>query len=151
MTKAKKYTTKEINDAAMAARKAAELTYTLDHVRQRNPINERLRQEATLDSEEYKQYADHDIQKIVNFLQAQQAKGATHVNFSWSTGEWADDEPMTMTCIKKKSETPDEWMARVTACRDRLLDNEYAKKQQEMLNFNRRVDEYNRLRKEFGE
>lgn len=145
--KLKKYTHKEINQAAMAARIEAERIHTLEAIRQQHPINTNLQTEATLGSIGYHRYEEYPIQGFIHFLKTEVERGATHINFEF----YDDDSSLLINSNKMKSETPQEWMDRVTKIRDRMLDQIYGTKQREMLAHNEKIDTYLRLKKELGE
>jgi hypothetical protein len=145
--KLKKFTHKEINEAAMAARNAAELVYSLATIREQNPINKMLRSEGRTGSINYYRYNEYEIESLINFLVAEKENGATHFSVAFDN----DDSELLISTEKMKAETPAEWMERVTQIRDRKLDQVYGQKQREMLAQNEKIETYLRLKRELGE
>lgn len=146
---AQKYTHKEINDASMAARKAAELIYTDEKVRAMHPINTTLHVEERLMTTNWNKREYIKLDRFIEQLQEELRRGATHFELTWSTAEWCEDDPADVEFVKMKTETQAEWDFRIEQTREKYLQDAYRKVQSEMLKYNEDLNLFLALKDKF--
>lgn len=149
---AKLYTTKEINDANIAARKAAELVHTVESVKAQYPINTTLKVEQQIMTTTWPENTPINLEHFIEQLTYEKnVHKATHVELTVSRAEWCSGDGVDVEFVKMKAETPEEYETRINAIRENMLNQAYGRVQQEMIRHNDQVRLYKDLKAKFGD